>query len=125
MPTAVQDELMDDLFSAIEAGDPEAIERVYSPDVEVWNNVTGRPLGKDDSVELLRYFIRAVPDRRYEVIERRRWDGGALQRHVLHGTVRGEPLRIDVCIVFEFSGGAITRIHEYLDSAAVAALIPS
>jgi ketosteroid isomerase-like protein len=45
-------------------------------------------------------------------------------RHVAHGRVGGEAFRAPVSISFEVSGGRITRIHEYVDSAAIQALIP-
>ena len=58
----------------------------------------------------------------YEVLERSEYDGGVVQRHVVRGTVDGEPLAADVCIVFHFDGGSITRIYEYLDPASVASV---
>ena len=42
-----------------------------------------------------------------------------MQRHVLHVTVAGSDHEIDVCIVFGFSEGRISRIWEYVDGRAL------
>jgi ketosteroid isomerase-like protein len=46
-----------------------------------------------------------------------------MQRHIVHGRVGGQPFRAPVCISFELRDGRITRIHEYVDSAAVGILM--
>jgi ketosteroid isomerase-like protein len=43
-----------------------------------------------------------------------------VQRHVVHGTAKGETIAADVCIVFHVADDKITKIYEYLDQAAVA-----
>jgi len=50
-------------------------------------------------------------------------DGGFLQEHVLRGTApNGQTVAMPACIIATVSDGRITRIHEYLDPAGVAAL---
>ena len=117
--------LLDEFFAGIERGDLEVVERLYADDVKVWHNVTGRALDKADSVNLLRFWCSRVAGMRYEVLERRTYDGGATQRHIVHGESGGAPVRADVCIVFHVADGQITRIYEYLDPAAVAAVFPA
>lgn len=112
--------LLDDFFAAIQRGDIDAVAEFYADDVQVWHNVTGASLDKQGSLDLLRYWVRAVQDMRYDVLERRTFAGGAVQRHEVHGVAHGTTLRVPVCIVFHVDGGRITRIYEYLDQAAVA-----
>lgn len=114
------EQLLDDFFAAIQRGDIDAVAACYADDVQVWHNVTGASLDKQGSLDLLRYWVRTVGDMRYDVLERRIFDGGAVQRHEVHGVAHGTTLRVPVCIVFHVDGGRITRIYEYLDQAAVA-----
>ena len=118
--TRAHDDLLDRFFAAIEAGDIDAVAPMYAEDVEVWHNVTGTALDKAGSLGLLGYWASKVAGRRYEVLERAFWPGGAVQRHVVHGDAGGTTLAAPVCIVFHFRDGCITRIFEYLDPAAVA-----
>ena len=115
-------ELLDTFFAAIGRADLEVVAALYADDVEVWHNVTGEALDKARSVDLLRYWCHKVTGMRYEVLERRTYDGGAIQRHIVHGDADGAVLAADVCIVFHVLDGRITRIFEYLDPAAVAAV---
>ncbi len=108
------------LFAAIERGDAATIEDLYDDGVEVWHNVTGRTMGKADNLALLGFWSGAVENLRYEVLERRAFAGGVVQRHVVHGTAGGETLRAEVCIVIHVEDGRITRIFEYLDERHVA-----
>jgi ketosteroid isomerase-like protein len=115
-------DLLDGFFSCIERGDIDAVGQFYSEDVEVWHNVTGGVLDKAGSLALLRYWSASVTNLHYEVLERRTYDGGAVQRHVIHGRAGDSTLKADVCIVFHVAGAQITRIYEYLDPAAVSAV---
>ncbi len=119
-----QDALLDALFDAITAGDIDAVSDIFSEDVAVWHNVTDRAVGRDHSLAILRHFVRTVDERRYEILERRHWQGGAVQRHIVHGRVDGREFYAPVCICFELRDGRIARIDEYVDSAAVSALMP-
>jgi ketosteroid isomerase-like protein len=116
------EQLLDEFFAAIQRGDIDTVASLYADDVEVWHNVTRSSLAKAASLDLLRYWTRTVTNMRYHVLERRTFDGGAVQRHVVHGTAHGTSLEVPVCIVFHVDGGRITRIYEYLDQAAVAAV---
>ena len=113
-------------FAAIERGDLERVREIYSPDVAVWHNVTGRSQTREENLKLLEYFASRVPTRRYEVSSREFFPGGFVQRHVLHGELTtGETLAAPVCIVIHVEGGHIVRLYEYLDAAAVAAAFAS
>jgi uncharacterized protein len=121
---ASPDQVLDALFDAITSGDIDAVAEVFAEDVAVWHNVTDRAVDRDASLAILRHFVKTVDERRYERLERHHWPGGAMQRHIVHGRVGGEPFRAPVCISFELRDGRITRIHEYVDSAAVGVLMP-
>jgi ketosteroid isomerase-like protein len=116
------DRLLDDFFAAIQRGDIDAVAALYADDVEVWHNVTRASLDKQASLDLLRYWVRNVTDMRYHVLERHTFNGGAVQRHEVHGVAHGTTLQVPVCIVFHVDAGRITRIYEYLDQTAVAAV---
>jgi ketosteroid isomerase-like protein len=116
------EELLDRLFAAIEAGDLDAVADLYADDVEVWNSSSRRTLARGDSLRLLRSFLERTEGVRYEVIERRLWGDGAMQRHVLHVLVGGGEHPIDVCITFAFANGRIRRVFEYVDGRALAPL---
>jgi ketosteroid isomerase-like protein len=119
------DQVIDALFAAITAGDIDAVAGLYDDGVAVWHNVTDRAVDRDASLAILRHFVRTVDARRYEILERRHWEGGAMQRHIVHGRVGDDAFYAPVCIRFELRDGRITRIDEYVDSAAIAALMPA
>jgi ketosteroid isomerase-like protein len=119
------DALLNEFFAAITAGDIDAVGEMYTDDVQVWHNVTDRALDREGSLTLLRYYVRTVDQRRYEILERRHWDGGAVQRHVLHGRVGETVMRAPVCLTFAFRDGRISAIHEYVDEQAIAPMLPA
>jgi ketosteroid isomerase-like protein len=116
------DEMLDAFFAAIERGDLDAVSDFYDDDIAVWHNVTGNALDKPGSLALLRYWCRSVRAIRYEILERRTFGDGAMQRHVVHGEAAGETIAAQVAIVFHIADGRITSIYEYLDPSQVAAV---
>jgi ketosteroid isomerase-like protein len=119
---SAQEDLLEQLFARIASGDVDAVAELYADDVEVWNTVSLRAMQREESLAVLRSFLRRADAVRYEVLERRQWEGGAMQRHVLHVRVREQDHRIDVCVTFAFADGCIRRIYEYVDSRALAPL---
>jgi ketosteroid isomerase-like protein len=116
------EQLLDRLFAGISARDLDAVANLYADDVEVWNSYSRRTFARDASLALLRDFLDRTEDVRYEVLERRHWESGAMQRHVLYVRVDGREHAIDVCITFAFAGGRIRSVFEYVDSRALAPL---
>ena len=109
-----------EFFAAIERGDLDAIRELYSPRVEVWHNVTGRSQTREENLALLRYFTGRVSELRYEVLAREFFQGGFVQRHILHGKLEsGDLIAAPVCLVVYVSTDGIERLFEYLDPAAV------
>ncbi|HVN40113.1 MAG TPA: nuclear transport factor 2 family protein [Myxococcota bacterium] len=114
------EKIASDFFAAIERRDLDAVRELYSPDVQIWHNVTGRTQTREENVKLLRFFTGRVSELRYEVLARDFFEGGFVQRHVLHGKLAsGEPIAAPVCLVVYVSKGRIERLFEYLDPAAV------
>ena len=113
------------LFSAIEAGDVDAVAAMWSDGVTVWHAGDKRPSEKARAMRVIEWFVSATADRHYDVLDRRFFDAGFVQQHVLHGTARdGTPysLRVGIIIVVG-RDGLITRIDEYLDPADLAPLL--
>jgi uncharacterized protein len=112
------------LFTAIEAGDIDAVRRLYHPDVEVWHNTDRVVQPRDANLATLAWVMRTLPGLRYAEVRRAATDDGFVQRHVLVATNRaGRRVEVPACVVATVEDGLITRLDEYLDSAAVAALI--
>lgn len=115
----------DRLFSAIGAGDADAVAAMWSDDVTVWHAGDNRPSEKSRAMRVIEWFVSATADRHYDVLDRRIFDGGFVQQHVLTGTARdGTPysLRVGIIIVVG-RDGLITRIDEYFDPADLAPLL--
>ena len=115
--------LADRMFTAIEQGDLTALQDCYAADIAVWTNFDGKELGRAAAVRMVGWLSSKLADRRYDVKRREVIDGGFLQEHVLRGTAPdGSTIAMPACIVASVADGHITRIHEYLDPAGVAAL---
>jgi len=117
-----QDELLDRLFAAICERNLDAVAELYCDDVEVWHNTSGRTLQREGSLAVLRAFLARVSEVRYEILERRHWQTGAMQRHVLHVRVDETDHAIDVCITFTFAADRIRNVFEYVDGRALSPL---
>jgi uncharacterized protein len=114
------EKIASDFFAAIERRDLGAIRELYSPDVQIWHNVTRKTQTREENLKLLRFVTGRVSDLRYEVLARDFFEGGFVQRHVLHGKLAsGELVDAPVCLVVYVSKGRIERLYEYLDPAAV------
>jgi hypothetical protein len=71
------------------------------------------------------WFITATTRRRYEILDRRVFDGGFVQQHVLYATGHaGQSISMRVCIVIRLDiTGLIDRIDEHFDPPEIAPLI--
>ncbi len=116
-------ELADRFFAAIPRGDSAALRALYAPDAVIWHNHDGKAQSVDENLRVLEWVARNVRGLRYEDVRRQATPGGWVQQHVLRGTApSGKPLEIAACIVFTVTGGRVTRVDEYLDSAQIAGL---
>ncbi|NTY61773.1 nuclear transport factor 2 family protein [Mycolicibacterium sphagni] len=126
MPTHAQIiDTADQLFAAIADGDADAVTALWSDDVTVWHTGDERDNDKARALKVIRWYVGATTDRRYEVLDRQVFDGGFVQQHILHCTnLGGEQLALRVCLVVKIGDdGLIRRIDEYLDPADLAPLL--
>jgi ketosteroid isomerase-like protein len=115
----------DRLFSAIEAGDVDAVAAMWSDDIVVWHAGDKLACDKDRAIRVIEWFVSVTVDRHYDVLDRRFFGGGFVQQHVLHGLARDRTsysLRIGI-IMAVGRDGLITRIDEYFDPADLAPLL--
>jgi ketosteroid isomerase-like protein len=115
----------DRLFSAIEAGDVDAVAAMWSDDVVVWHAGDKLASDKGRAIRVIEWFVSATADRHYDVLDRRFFGGGFVQQHVLHGQARdGTPYSLRVGIIIAVGRDAlITHIDEYFDPADLAPLL--
>lgn len=109
-------------FAAVQAGDLDAVEKMYAPDAVGWLNAGGVARSRDEILRVLRWMHHNVTDPRYDDVWCEATETGFVQRHVLHGTGPSGALELAACIVATVVDGRITRMYEYLDSAALAPL---
>ena len=109
-------------FRAVESGDIEAVQAIYASDARIWHNFDRKEQTVEENLRVLRWVARILPNRRYNIQRRVAIPGGFLQQHVLEGETAAGPFAMPACIVCEVSGGRITRLEEYLDSAHAAHL---
>ena len=121
------DAVADRLFATIENGDGPGLAALWSDDIVVWRQGGGRERDKARALKVIEWFVDSTATRRYEVLDRRIFDGGFVQQHIVHATAKdGRPLQFRACLVVAVGkGGLIDRIDEYLDPADLAPLTES
>ena len=80
-------DVADNLFRAIEAGDVAAVEQFWDDDILVWHSGDQEDNDRDGAMRVIRWFIKRTTWRQYEILDRQLFDGGFAQQHVLHATV--------------------------------------
>jgi ketosteroid isomerase-like protein len=118
-------DVADDLFAAIERGDESRLDELLGADVAVWRAGAERDDDKGRAMKVLRWFIRVTAERSYEVLDRRLFDNGFVQQHLLHAIGRnGGVIALRVCIVITVNDDIlIDRIDEYFDPADLAPIL--
>lgn len=110
-------------MGAIEAGDVAAMRACYAPNARIWHNFDNVEQTLDENVKVLEWFSRILPDRHYRIVRREALKDGFLQQHVLEATLPdGVKWNMSACVVVRMENGLISRLDEYLDSAATKAL---
>jgi ketosteroid isomerase-like protein len=115
----------DQLFGAIERGDYEAVENLWTDDVLVWHSGDPKDNRRTRALKVIRWFMDVTETRSYEILDRQFFEGGFVQQHILRAGRSGESsIEMRVCIVIKVNtGGLITRIDEYFDPADMAPLL--
>lgn len=118
------DEIATRLFAAIESADIETLRDLYAPDVEIWHNTDDTVQHRDENLATLRWLTTNIPGVRYTDVRRAETATGFVQQHVLRATSRaGDDVAVPACLVVTIADDKITRLDEYLDSAAVDRLL--
>jgi ketosteroid isomerase-like protein len=113
------------LFGAIERGDYEAVENLWTDDVLVWHTGDPKDNQRTRALKVIRWFMDVTVTRSYEILDRQFFEGGFVQQHVLRAR-RSDDVSIEmrVCIVIKVNDdGLITRIDEYFDPADMAPIL--
>jgi len=115
----------DTLFNAIEQSDVAMIEQLWDPDIAVWHTGDQQDCGYQRAVRVIGWFIHRTSRRRYQILDRRVFEGGFVQQHILHATgTNGAVIAMRVCIVIILgTDGLISRIDEYFDPRDMAPLL--
>lgn len=113
-------DLADRFFAAVCGGDVATLTDLYAPDARIWHNDDGLEQTVADNLRVLRWLSRTLEDFRYEDIRRSELPDGFAQQHVLRATLPGHgPLEVPAALFVRVADGRITRIDEYVDSAAI------
>lgn len=116
-------DLADRFFAAVSAGDIVTLTELYDPDARIWHNDDNREQTVEQNLSALRWLSGTLDDLRYEDIRRYPLPDGFAQQHVLRATLPGHgALEVAASLFVRVRDGRITRIDEYLDSAATAPL---
>jgi ketosteroid isomerase-like protein len=122
MSTDANRKLANDFLDAIERGDLEAVQRTYAPDAVIWHNFDNLEQRVADNLKTLTQVVKLMPERHYENRRINAFDGGFVEQHVMRGKLAsGKEVSLAACLVCKVVDSRITRLDEYLDSAALAA----
>jgi ketosteroid isomerase-like protein len=110
-------------MTAIQTADVEGARACYAPGARIWHNTDGVEQTVDQHLKVLAWFGRKLPERHYRLLRREALPDGFLQQHVLEATLPGgTAFAMPACVVVRMADGVITRLDEYLDSAAAESL---
>jgi ketosteroid isomerase-like protein len=125
--TDVRLDVANRLFGAIERGEYETIDGMWADDVTVWHTGDSQDNDRVRALKVIRWFIDNTTQRSYEILDRRFFDGGFMQQHVLRADRSSDvSIEMRICIVIRVDAkGLITRIDEYFDPADMAPLLRS
>jgi ketosteroid isomerase-like protein len=104
-----------EFMAAVNSGDGERLRGVYSPDVRIWHTFDGLEQTREENVRTLLWMHAHIGGVRYEDIRVSATEDGFVQQFVMRAD---EPAFEAPCMVRAWcTGGRITRLEEYVDSA--------
>ena len=113
------------LFAALAADDAATVRRLCAADFTLVQN-GGAPIGLEQLLRFNAAVHRVVPDFGYSEAFCSSTTSGFVEEHVAGGTMAdGNVLRLTLCVVAEVTGGRVTQVREYFDSAAAVPLMTS
>lgn len=117
------DAVVSDVFAAAEQGDWARFASHFASDAVLCQNI-GAEQSLPDALPGLQAFTADGTTLRYDNVRRMFGDQHVTELHdAVFTRPDGREVRIDICVVAQFDdAGKITRVDEYLDSAAAAAL---
>ena len=119
----VAERLATELLAAIVATDVDALRRVYAPDVVIWHNFDQVEQTLEENLKVMFWMGKRLSGMEYGDIHRQPTPTGYVQQHILRGTAPdGTKVEMPACLIVTIEGERITRLDEYLDPAAAAAL---
>ncbi|KAA0080040.1 DUF4440 domain-containing protein [Mycolicibacterium sp. P9-64] len=120
-------DVADRLFGAIERGEYDTVADMWADDVTVWHTGDSQDNDRIRALKVIRWFMNATSTRSYEILDRRFFDGGFVQQHVLRASQSdATSIEMRVCIVIKVDvEGRITRVDEYFDPADMTPLLRS
>jgi ketosteroid isomerase-like protein len=122
------DEVVDGFFTALVAGDTDALRDIYAPNATIWHNTGGvaenfSEQSVEDNIAMNGVIAELLAGHRFDHIRRGHVDGGVYQMTILRGELAGQPVEHYMAIWFQIDDGHITRIEEYFDSATAAPVV--
>src|SRR4051812_39792903 len=117
-------DLAERFIHAVAAGDLDTVRSIYAPDAVIWHNNDRRETTVEENLRVLGWMAKHVSDKAYTDIRRQETDNGYVQQHVLRGTApNGQSFEVAACLIVDVDAGRITRLDEYLDTAAIQPLL--
>jgi len=111
------------LFAALAADDAATVRRLCTADFTLVQN-GGAPIGLDQLLRFNAAVHRVVLGFGYSESVCSPTTTGFVEEHVAGGTMAdGTLLRLTLCVVADVTGGRLTQVREYFDSAAAAPLV--
>ncbi|WP_068275432.1 nuclear transport factor 2 family protein [Aldersonia kunmingensis] len=117
-------DIADRFFAAVCRGDVATLTTLYAPHAKIWHNDNGIEETVAENLRVLRWLSNTLENFRYEDIRRAELPDGFAQQHVLRADLPGHgPLEVPAAMFVQVVDGQITRIDEYVDSAAIVPLM--
>jgi len=109
--------------TATRAGDIEVLRNLGAPGATVWHNHDAQEVTWEQSIQMIGWMHRTMPDVSWEDVAIRRTPEGFVWQVVLSGSAPSGSVVAQLCMVVGVSAeGLISRIEEYMDPASFAPL---